>query len=90
MSPYLYQILAIAASFVISLACVPLAMRLAFKIGAVDRPDERKVHSRVMPRLGGLAIFMAFFCGHGCLYPTGRSDAGAVNWRRRYIPGGHH
>jgi UDP-GlcNAc:undecaprenyl-phosphate GlcNAc-1-phosphate transferase len=61
MSPYLYQILAIAASFVISLACVPLAMRLAFKIGAVDRPDERKVHSRVMPRLGGLAIFLAFF-----------------------------
>lgn len=60
MSPYLYQILAIAASFVISLACVPVAMRLAFKIGAVDRPDERKVHSRVMPRLGGLAIFVAF------------------------------
>lgn len=60
MSPYLFQILAVVASFVISLACVPLAMRLAFKIGAVDRPDERKVHSRVMPRLGGLAIFSAF------------------------------
>lgn len=60
MSPYIYQILAIVASFGISLACVPVAMRLAFKIGAVDRPDERKVHSRVMPRLGGLAIFIAF------------------------------
>jgi len=39
---------------------MPLVIRLARKIGAVDRPDARKVHSSTMPRLGGLAIFMAF------------------------------
>lgn len=60
MNPHLHTIIAIIASFIISLACAPLAIRLAYKVGAVDRPDERKVHARTMPRLGGLAIFIAF------------------------------
>ncbi|ACX53050.1 Glycosyl transferase, family 4, conserved region [Ammonifex degensii KC4] len=42
---------------------VPLAIRLAPKLGAMDEPDERKVHSRPMPRLGGLAIFIGVWAG---------------------------
>lgn len=35
----------------------PLVMRLALAVGAVDRPDERKVSKRAsMPLLGGLAV----------------------------------
>ncbi len=60
MNPQLYTIIAIIASFVLSIAFVPLAIRIAFRIGAVDRPDERKVHIRIMPRLGGTAIFAGF------------------------------
>lgn len=60
MNQNLYTILAIILSFVISFLCAPQTVRLAFKVGAVDRPDERKVHSRTMPRLGGVAIFCAF------------------------------
>ena len=39
---------------------MPFVIKLAFKIGAIDKPDSRKVHAKVMPRLGGLAIFLAF------------------------------
>ncbi len=41
----------------LSLAMTPLVIRLAYFIGAVDRPDARKIHQHPMPRLGGLATF---------------------------------
>ncbi|HWI55195.1 MAG TPA: MraY family glycosyltransferase [Desulfobacteria bacterium] len=47
-------------AFLISLAVTPFVSRFAFYVGAVDRPDARKVHSRLMPRLGGLGIYLAF------------------------------
>ncbi|HOX40103.1 MAG TPA: MraY family glycosyltransferase [Candidatus Brocadiia bacterium] len=39
---------------------VPVAMRLAEKLGAVDKPDERKIHTTPIPRMGGLAIAAPF------------------------------
>lgn len=39
----------------------PQVKNLAIRFGAVDRPDARRVHKGVIPRLGGLAIFGAFF-----------------------------
>lgn len=38
----------------------PLVKRLALRWGAVDLPNQRKVHDRVMPRLGGIAIYIGF------------------------------
>ncbi|AEG61850.1 glycosyltransferase family 4 protein [Desulforamulus ruminis] len=49
-------LLALLISFVLT----PTVRKLAFKIGAIDRPDCRKVHCKTMPRLGGLAVFLAF------------------------------
>ena len=43
-----------------SLLLTPAIKRLAVRIGAVDHPNERKVHEGIMPRLGGLAIFLSF------------------------------
>ncbi|MGE7094341.1 glycosyltransferase family 4 protein [Lysinibacillus sp. NPDC048646] len=57
------------AAFVASILLTPLVKRLAFRIGAVDAPNYRKVHARIMPRLGGLAIFLAFLIGVAILYP---------------------
>ena len=45
----------------ISLILVPFVAKLAIKIGAVDKPNERKVHTKIMPRMGGLAIYLSFF-----------------------------
>ena len=47
-------------AMVISLFLVPWVSKLAVKIGAVDKPNARKVHSKVMPRMDGLAIYIAF------------------------------
>lgn len=50
--------------FVSALIITPFIIWLALKIGVVDHPDERKVHTRLMPRLGGLAIFLAIVVGY--------------------------
>jgi UDP-GlcNAc:undecaprenyl-phosphate GlcNAc-1-phosphate transferase len=42
----------------------PIIKKIAFHIGAVDLPDERKVHIVIMPRLGGIAIFLGFLLGY--------------------------
>lgn len=51
---------AILLAFGIALLVTPLVKKLAFKCGAVDRPNQRKVHHKLMPRLGGLAIYLSF------------------------------
>ncbi|MBQ7314798.1 MAG: undecaprenyl/decaprenyl-phosphate alpha-N-acetylglucosaminyl 1-phosphate transferase [Clostridia bacterium] len=49
-------------SFGITLVGMPLILRLAFAVGAVDQPDGvRKRHTRPTPRLGGLWVFSVFF-----------------------------
>ena len=40
----------------LALLLVPLTDRLARRVGAIDRPNERSLHGRPTPRLGGLAI----------------------------------
>ena len=45
----------------ISFIATPLVKQLAYKVGAVDVPkDNRRMHKVPIPRLGGLAIFLAF------------------------------
>jgi UDP-GlcNAc:undecaprenyl-phosphate GlcNAc-1-phosphate transferase len=46
---------------VASLVLTPIVIRLAFRIGALDKPDARKIHKNPIPRLGGLAVYAAFF-----------------------------
>lgn len=47
-------------ALLLSLIITPSVIKLAFRFGAVDRPNARKVHEKIMPRMGGLAIFAAF------------------------------
>lgn len=39
---------------------VPYVRKLAIKLGALDKPDARKVHKNTIPRMGGLAIYIGF------------------------------
>jgi UDP-GlcNAc:undecaprenyl-phosphate/decaprenyl-phosphate GlcNAc-1-phosphate transferase len=56
--------------FMISILITPLVKKLAYKIRATDRPNKRKVHQTLMPRLGGLAIYLAFLAGVILLRPA--------------------
>lgn len=44
----------------VSMLSVPLIIRLAHRVGALDQPAKRKVHSTPKPLLGGLAIFLGY------------------------------
>lgn len=54
----------IFVTFVASALLVPIAKKVAHHVGALDIPNERKVHTKPMPRIGGLAIFAAFLIGY--------------------------
>ncbi len=47
-------------AFVSSFLLTPLMRSIAIKLGAIDQPDERKIHSQPTPRLGGFSIFVTF------------------------------
>ena len=52
---------AIVGCFAAVLVLTPLAMRLSWKIGAIDVPrDGRRMHTDTVPRAGGIAILAAF------------------------------
>lgn len=48
-------------SLLASLALTPLSGRIGIRLGAMDAPDERKMHTKPMPRIGGMAMFLAFW-----------------------------
>ena len=43
----------------LSLAATPAVIWLALRIKAVDRPGVRTVHTRPIPRIGGVAIYLS-------------------------------
>ena len=48
-------------AFIVSYICVPISMKIAKQVGAIDLPNEaRKKHKIAMPRLGGIAIIIGF------------------------------
>ncbi len=54
----------IGATFFVSLIMTFIVKKVAVHINALDIPNERKVHKKPMPRIGGLAIFAAFLIGY--------------------------
>lgn len=55
-------LLLIAFSLALALAITPVARGVALRLGLVDLPDNnRKIHRKPVARIGGLAIFVAYF-----------------------------
>lgn len=53
----------------------PITIKLAYKVGAVDVPkDARRIHSKAMPRIGGLAFILGFFISIIYMLLTGGID----------------
>jgi UDP-GlcNAc:undecaprenyl-phosphate GlcNAc-1-phosphate transferase len=48
------------AAFALATLAVPVSARIARRYGVLDDPGPRKVHGVPTPRLGGIAVFVAF------------------------------
>ncbi|MCL1879465.1 MAG: undecaprenyl/decaprenyl-phosphate alpha-N-acetylglucosaminyl 1-phosphate transferase [Actinomycetia bacterium] len=62
-SPNWWQLLVLVlVSGLVTMACVPLAKRLARRLNAIDEPSSRRINKVALPRLGGLAMFCGIIC----------------------------
>jgi UDP-GlcNAc:undecaprenyl-phosphate GlcNAc-1-phosphate transferase len=60
-SALIYAVLAILMSCLTAFLLTPVVRVLAFRVKAIDIPkDDRRMHKKPTPRMGGLAIFLAF------------------------------
>jgi len=57
-------LLIIGTIFLFTVLFVPIVGRIANFLGAMDIPNERKVHKKPIPRLGGIAIYAGFLLGY--------------------------
>ena len=61
---FLEMILMIIMPFIFVALFIPVVKKIAVHVGAMDIPNKRKVHSKPMPRLGGLGIYAGFLLGY--------------------------
>lgn len=78
----LTYLIVIAVGAGVSLVLTPIVRALARRVGAMDAPGRRKIHSRPVPSLGGIAIIAAFaasvLLGVFLLPDVGKSLAGKL------------
>lgn len=55
------ELAAAITSFVISFLIVPVIIKYSLRKNLVDVPGRRKIHKKVTPSMGGIAIFIGFF-----------------------------
>lgn len=60
--------IAFVTALVVTAALTPLVRHFALAAGAVDEPTARRVHTRRVPRLGGVAIVVGFVSPLAALY----------------------
>lgn len=58
-------------AFGVTVVLTPVARWLAFKVGAVVAPDERRVHATTTPTLGGAAILAGVLAAMGAAWMIG-------------------
>lgn len=56
--------LMIFSTFCFSLLLVPICKKIAFHIGAIDYPNQRRLNKVPMPTIGGIGVFFSFLLGY--------------------------
>jgi UDP-GlcNAc:undecaprenyl-phosphate GlcNAc-1-phosphate transferase len=54
------SLLAAAGAFILNLLMLPFVLRLAHRYKWYDRPNSRKIHTGLIPRMGGPGLFLSF------------------------------
>ena len=55
------QLATVITSFVIAFLTIPVIIKYSLQKNLVDMPGRRKIHKKVTPSMGGIAIFLGFF-----------------------------
>lgn len=55
------QLATVITSFVIAFLTIPVIIKYSLQKNLVDIPGRRKIHKKVTPSMGGIAIFLGFF-----------------------------
>ena len=55
------QLAAAITSFVVAFLIAPVIIKFSLEKNLVDIPGRRKIHKKITPSLGGVAIFLGFF-----------------------------
>ncbi|MGF7400700.1 MraY family glycosyltransferase [Thermoanaerobacterium thermosaccharolyticum] len=72
-------ILSFVVAFVVALIATPAAKKLAYKIGAIDIPkDKRRVHKKPVPLIGGLAIYLGTILSILLFLPKSQTNLGII------------
>ena len=73
----MYSLVFLAAvSFLLALLITPVVRNTFRRFGLVDHPNDRKPHPHPIPRVGGVAILLAYAAAYGCvLLAHFRADA---------------
>ena len=57
-------LLTVLTTFIFTAIFIPIVKKIAEFVGAMDIPNARKVHTKPIPRLGGLGIYGGFLLGY--------------------------
>ncbi len=91
MNMLMIYIIGFVLTLALALVLTPLVKKFAFFIGAVDKPNARKVHTTIMPRLGGLGIFIAVMAALFAVLPFIPDNVLSVrdeNFVKAFVVGG--
>ncbi len=69
-----------AAAFVLTYGLTFGVRAFCYKMGWLDYPATRRVHIRAVPRLGGVAMFVAFALASLLLYKPGSQNEVVIYW----------
>lgn len=73
--------LSLICSLAIAIAAIPTIIRISYLKHLYDVPDDRKVHGKAIPTLGGLAIFAGFAISMSIFAP---SDVDFIQYQYLY------
>src|SRR5260370_30550096 len=69
-----------AAAFLFAYLLTFAVRVLCYKLGWLDHPAARRVHTKAVPRLGGVAMFAAFALASFLFYKPGSSNEVIIYW----------
>lgn len=71
-----YYIVSFMVAFMLVYASIPYIRKLALRIGFVDRPNQRKLHTEPIPLLGGLSMYFSFIIAAWLFGRAGKTFGG--------------